>query len=138
MRLLLVEDNLSLATWLAKLLRGGNYAIDIVHDAETALLGTDLKQYDLALVDLGLPGISGLDLIRDIRRRKMPLPILILTARSDLKSRVEGLNVGADDYLTKPFEIEELEARIKALLRRAQAPARQVIEGRGRVYRVAE
>jgi len=128
MRLLLVEDNSSLAKWLAKLLHGENYAIDVVHDAETALTGTNLKQYDLALVDLGLPGISGLDLVRDIRRRKLLLPILILTARSDLKSRVEGLNLGADDYLTKPFEIEELEARIRALLRRGQTPARQEIE----------
>ena len=128
MRLLLVEDNASLAKWLAKLLQGSNYAIDVVRDAETALAGTDLNQYDLAVVDLGLPGISGLDLIRDIRRRKLPFPILILTARSDLRSRVEGLNLGADDYLTKPFEIEELEARLRALLRRAQAPARQEIE----------
>ena len=127
MRLLLVEDNSSLATWLAKLLEAGNYAVDVVHDAETALAGIDLKQYDLALVDLGLPGLSGLDLIKAIRRQKLSVPILILTARSDLRSRVEGLNLGADDYLIKPFEIEELEARMRALLRRAGSPARQEI-----------
>ena len=127
MRLLIVEDNSALATWLAKLLNGENYAVDVVHDAETALSGIDLKQYDLALVDLGLPGLSGLDLVKAMRRKKLSTPILILTARNDLKSRVEGLNAGADDYLTKPFEIEELEARMRALLRRAAAPARQEI-----------
>lgn len=127
MRILLVEDNSSLATWLAKLLQGENYAVDVVHDAEAALTGTDLRQYDLALIDLGLPGISGLDLISAIRRQRLALPILILTARRDLRSRVEGLNLGADDYLTKPFEVEELEARIRALQRRAQVPARQEI-----------
>ena len=127
MRLLLVEDNASLATWLSKLLQAQNYAVDVVDDAETVLTGTDLRQYDLALVDLGLPGMSGLELIRNIRKRALNLAILILTARSDLKSRVDGLNLGADDYLIKPFEIEELEARMRALLRRAQAPARQEI-----------
>src|SRR5579872_3096201 len=90
MRLLLVEDNSSLATWLAKLLEAENYAVDVVHDAETALAGIDLKQYDLALVDLGLPGLSGLELIKAIRRQRLSVPILILTARSDLRSRVEG------------------------------------------------
>lgn len=127
MRLLLVEDNASLSTWLAKLLEGENYAVDVLGDAESALTGVDLKQYGLALIDLGLPGISGLDLIKCIRRTELSLPILILTARNDLKSRVEGLNLGADDYLTKPFEIEELEARIRALLRRRQSPARRQI-----------
>lgn len=127
MRLLLVEDNSSLATWLSKLLHGENYAVDVLPDAESVVGGTDLSQYDVALIDLGLPGMSGLDLVREIRRLPLSLPILILTARSDLKSRVEGLNLGADDYLTKPFEIEELEARIRALVRRSHAPARNEI-----------
>jgi two-component system response regulator TctD len=103
MRLLLVEDNTSLATWLAKLLRGENYAVDVLEDAESVLMGADLAQYDIALIDLGLPGMSGLDLIREIRKRQQSISILILTARNELKSRVEGLNLGADDYLTKPF-----------------------------------
>lgn len=127
MRLLLVEDNTSLATWLAKLLRGENYAVDVLEDAESVLMGADLAQYDIALIDLGLPGMSGLDLIREIRKRQQSISILILTARNELKSRVEGLNLGADDYLTKPFEIEELEARIRALLRRSHAPSRNEI-----------
>jgi two-component system response regulator TctD len=126
-RLLLVEDNLSLSKWLKKLLQAENYAVDVVDDAETALNDVDMGQYDIALVDLGLPGLSGLELIKGIRRRRFTLPIIILTARSDLDSRVEGLNVGADDYLIKPFEIEELEARLRALLRRSAAPLRNEI-----------
>lgn len=127
MRLLLVEDNASLSKWLKKLLQAENYAVDVVNSGETALNAVDISQYDVALVDLGLPGLSGLELIKGIRKRRFPLPILILTARSDLESRVEGLNVGADDYLIKPFEIEELEARIRALLRRSAAPPRNEI-----------
>lgn len=127
MRLLLVEDSESLSRWLKKLLEAENYAVDVVEDAESVLTGLDLKQYDLALVDLGLPGLSGLELIKQIRRMKMALPILVLTARSDLKSRVDGLNLGADDYLVKPFEIEELEARMRALLRRSNVPLRNEI-----------
>jgi two-component system response regulator TctD len=145
MKLLLVEDNGSLSSWLAKLLRGENYAVDVLESAESALGGIDFSQYELALIDLGLPGMSGLDLIREIRRREHGLSILILTARNDLKSRVEGLNLGADDYLTKPFEIEELEARIRALLRRSRAPARSeiafgplVLDQTSRTFRVAD
>lgn len=145
MKLLLVEDNGSLSSWLAKLLRGENYAVDVLGSAESALGGVDFSQYEIALVDLGLPGMSGLDLIREIRRRGHGLSILILTARNDLKSRVEGLNLGADDYLTKPFEIEELEARIRALLRRSRAPAKSeivfgplVLDQTSRTFRVGE
>lgn len=124
MRLLIVEDNQSLAEWLAKLLRAENYVVDCVADGETALSGVELENYDLALVDLTLPGIGGIEVIRDLRTRGLSMPILILTARHDLQNRVEGLNAGADDYLTKPFEIEELEARLRALLRRASAPVK--------------
>ena len=122
MRLLIVEDNLSLAEWLAKLLRGERYAVDCVPDGETVLDIIGSSPYDLALIDLGLPGMGGIELIRALRGRGVAMPILILTARNELGSRVEGLNAGADDYLTKPFEIEELEARLRALLRRAAAP----------------
>ncbi|MEO9231662.1 MAG: response regulator transcription factor [Devosia sp.] len=122
MRLLLLEDNQQLAEWLAKLLRAMNYAVDCVDSGEAVVDGLDISTYDLALVDLGLPGMSGLDVIRTVRARGSSVPILILTAKNDLTSRVDGLNSGADDYLTKPFEIEELEARLRALLRRAAAP----------------
>ena len=119
MRLLIVEDNASLAEWLAKLLRGENYVVDCVYDGESATLGTDLQNYDLVVVDLTLPKMGGIDVIRNLRRRGFSMPVLILTAKDALQSRVEGLNSGADDYLIKPFEVEELEARLKALLRRS-------------------
>ena len=124
MRLLIVEDNKGLADWLAKLLRGENYVVDCVYDGETALEGTDFENYDLAIVDLALPGISGIEVIGQVRGRGFSTPILILTAQDALQRRVEGLNAGADDYLTKPFEIEELEARLRALLRRSTTPLR--------------
>ncbi|MEO8883399.1 MAG: response regulator [Devosia sp.] len=119
MRLLIVEDNRSLAEWLAKLLRAENYVVDCVHDGESAIEGVDFENYDLALVDLALPGIGGLEVIQHVRSAGHSTPILILTAKDALQSRVGGLNAGADDYLTKPFEIEELEARLRALLRRS-------------------
>ncbi len=119
MRLLVVEDNRTLAHWLAKLLRGGNYVVDCVYDGETALFGTDLENYDLLIVDLGLPEMGGIDVVRHIRAIGLSTPILILTAKDALQSRVEGLDAGADDYLTKPFDVEELDARLRALLRRS-------------------
>ena len=119
MRLLIVEDNESLAEWLAKLLRGENYVVDCVYDGEGAVFGTDLQNYDLAIVDLALPKMGGIEVIRHMRAAGLSTPIIILTASDELQSRVRGLNAGADDYLTKPFEIEELEARLRALLRRS-------------------
>ncbi len=119
MRLLIVEDNQRLAEWLAKLLRNEIYVVDVVPDAEIADEGVEFSRYDLAIVDLGLPGMSGVELIRRARARGASMPILILTADDRLQSRVEGLNAGADDYLTKPFEVAELEARLRALLRRS-------------------
>ena len=124
MRLLIVEDNETLAEWLAKLLRNDNYVVDCVNDGEAVIDGVDLQNYDLAMVDLGLPKIGGIDVIRHVRARGISIPILILTAKDALQSRVDGLNAGADDYLTKPFEIEELEARLRALLRRSNTTLR--------------
>ena len=118
MRLLIVEDNTTLADWLAKLLRGANYVVDCVHNGETAVFGTDLKNFDLLIVDLALPKMGGIDVVRHVRAKGLSTPILILTAKDALQSRVEGLDAGADDYLTKPFEVEELDARLRALLRR--------------------
>ena len=119
MRLLIVEDNASLADWLAKLLRGEKYVVDCVYDGETATFGTDLETYDLMIVDLTLPKMDGIEVVRHVRTNGLSTPILILTAKDALQSRVDGLNAGADDYLTKPFEVEELEARLRALLRRS-------------------
>ena len=127
MRLLMVEDNAELSDWLARLLRRGGWVVDVVPDAETALEGVDFAAYDVAIVDLGLPGADGFSVVRGAREAGHALPILILTARDAVKSRVQGLDAGADDYLVKPFEVEELEARLRALARRAgRAPAKEL------------
>jgi two-component system, OmpR family, response regulator TctD len=125
MRLLIVEDNLRLAEWLGTLLRRENFVVDCLPDGESLVEGVDLDNHDLAIVDLGLPGIGGIEVVRHIRQRRPSMPVLILTAEDGLRSRVAGLDAGADDYLTKPFEIEELEARLRALLRRAGSLLRQ-------------
>ncbi|MBV1703835.1 MAG: response regulator, partial [Hyphomicrobiales bacterium] len=131
MRLLMVEDNSELSDWLARLLRRGGWVVDVVPDAETALQGADFSAYDVAVVDLGLPGADGFSVVRGARAAGHGLPILILTARDAVKSRVQGLDAGADDYLVKPFEVEELEARLRALARRAgRAPTRELRFGR--------
>lgn len=121
MRLLLVEDHAELAVWVAKNLRQSGYAVDVINrgdHAETALL---TQPYDLVILDLSLPGMDGLEVLRRLRHQENTrlLPVLILTARGSLEDRVKGLNLGADDYLPKPFDVAELDARIKALLRRS-------------------
>jgi len=125
MRLLIVEDNEQLSDWLARLLRSENYVVDCVADGEAAVEGVAIENYDLVIVDLGLPGIGGLEVIRYLRDRQLSVPILVLTAEGALSRRVEGLNAGADDYMTKPFEVAELEARIRALLRRSSKTLRE-------------
>ena len=127
MRLLVVEDNQVLAESISKLMRGKGYAVDAVGtggDAQTALA---TQPYDLVILDLGLPDIDGLEILRRMRRTKSRVPVLVLTARDSLQHRVEGLNLGADDYLTKPFALEELEARAGALIRRGVGGASAVI-----------
>lgn len=128
MRLLLVEDNQELADWLTKLLRADNYVVDHVGDGEAVLEGLDVATYDLAVVDLGLPKMTGVEVIQMVRAKGVNTPILILTAHDELRSRVEGLDAGADDYLTKPFEIEELEARLRALARRVGSAVKSQLE----------
>lgn len=118
MRLLIVEDSQELADWLARVLRKSNYAVDCVHNAEDALLAVTTSTYDLLIVDLGLPSMDGMELIKKLRQGDEAMPIIILTAIDTVTSRVRGLDLGADDYLVKPFEISELEARIRVQLRR--------------------
>ena len=125
MRLLIVEDNQRLSEWLARLLRGENYVVECIPDGESVIDGVALENYDLAIVDLGLPGVGGIDVVRHIRANHATIPVLILTAEDALKWRVEGLDAGADDYMTKPFEVEELEARIRALARRSSRLVRE-------------
>ena len=119
MRILVVEDEPALRAQLCQQLEKHGYSVDAAADGETGLyLGREYPM-DLGIIDLGLPGISGIELIRELRALQRPFPILILTARDAWQDKVEGLESGADDYLTKPFHIEELLARVNALLRRA-------------------
>lgn len=118
MRVLIVEDNLELANWLAKALRQGQYAVDLVHDGEDAEHAIKLADYAVIILDLSLPKMDGMTLLKRIRRNGHTVPVLILTANASLDGRVAGLDNGADDYLAKPFEIAELEARLRALVRR--------------------
>jgi two-component system OmpR family response regulator len=118
MRLLLVEDDLPLAGALTALLAGSGHAVDCVHDglaAEALLLA---ERFDLVILDLNLPGLDGLSLLRRIRARPPSPAVMILTARGTAEERVKGLDLGADDYLTKPFDVREFEARVRSLLRR--------------------
>jgi two-component system, OmpR family, response regulator TctD len=121
MRLLLVEDHVDLATWVSKTLRQSGFAVDVVGRGDHALTALLTQAYDLVILDLSLPGMDGLDVLRQMRSQEKTsrLPVLILTARSTLEDKVKGLNLGADDYLSKPFEVAELEARIRSLLRRS-------------------
>lgn len=125
--MLLVEDDNQLREQLRSLLQGHGYSVDGAPDAEEALyLGSELPM-DVAVIDLGLPGMSGMELVRRLRALDRQFPILILTARDAWQDKVEGLESGADDYLTKPFHSEELLARINALLRRAAGHASPVV-----------
>ncbi len=119
MRILLVEDSRQLSDWLAKTLRRENYVVDCVYDGEDADHALRSQEYALVILDLSLPKVGGIDVLRRLRARGSVVPVLILTANDTVASRVSGLNTGADDYLAKPFDLSELEARIRAQLRRA-------------------
>lgn len=131
MRLLLVEDDQMIGEQLLDLLRADGYAVDWVRDGEQADTALQAQDYDLLLLDLGLPRRDGMSVLRALRARKQRLPVLIATARDALSQRVEGLDAGADDYVLKPFELDELLARIRALLRRASGRAEPVYEHLG-------
>jgi two-component system, OmpR family, copper resistance phosphate regulon response regulator CusR len=128
MRILVVEDEPLAATVLAKGLREHAYAVDVASDGVTALEQTSVNDYDLMIVDVLLPGMSGLQLCGRLRAEGVAVPILMLTARGEPDQRVEGLDAGADDYLAKPYHFPELLARVRALLRRGPALASLVIE----------
>jgi two-component system, OmpR family, response regulator len=121
MRLLLVEDDVMVASGIKLGLAGAGYAVDWVGSGERALEAMAGESFDAAIVDLGLPKMDGLELTQALRKSGYSLPILILTARDALQDRVQGLDYGADDYMVKPFELPELLARLRALLRRSQA-----------------
>jgi len=131
MRLLLVEDDLMIGESVLDLLRAEDYAVDWVKDGEMADTALDCQSYDLILLDLGLPKRDGLAVLRRLRARKDRTPVLIATARDALAQRVEGLDMGADDYIVKPYELDELLARIRALIRRSAGRAEPVYEHLG-------
>jgi two-component system OmpR family response regulator len=118
MRVLLVEDDRMIGAAVMQALKDAAYAVDWVTDGKTAIEAAEVEIYDVALLDLGLPETSGQDVLRRLRRIGRQLPVIIVTARDGLDDRIDGLDLGADDYLVKPFEIRELLARMRAVLRR--------------------
>ena len=128
MRLLLVEDDTMIGEAVQDLLRAEHYAVDWARDAASADTALRTQQYDAVLLDLGLPGRDGLSVLRDMRTRSDRTPVLIATARDAVADRVKGLDAGADDYLLKPYDMDELLARVRALTRRAAGRAEPVYE----------
>ncbi len=118
MRIVIIEDNVELAHGIAYRLQDCGHSVDVLHDGEEADLFLAREGADLVVLDINLPGMSGLEVLRALRRRRKGMPVILLTARSETGERVAGLDAGADDYLTKPFEMDELEARLRALSRR--------------------
>jgi two-component system OmpR family response regulator len=131
MRLLVAEDDAAIAEGLTRSLRDAGYAVEWVADGELAEAALANAEFDLLILDLGLPKKSGLEVLKGLRKRASQLPVLILTALDDLSHRVNGLDAGADDYLRKPFEFAELEARVRALTRRGHPgrPAAMTLGG---------
>ena len=119
MRILIAEDDPVLADGLSRSLRAGGYAVDVVGNGEAADSALSAQPFDLVILDLGLPKLAGLEVLRRMRARQTATPVLILTAADSVEQRVKGLDLGADDYMAKPFALSELEARARALMRRA-------------------
>jgi len=128
MRLLVVEDEKKLAADLGKALGGAGHAVDTANDGEQAWFLGDTEDYDLIILDLGLPRLDGVQVLKRWRANQRTMPVLVLTARDGWSEKVEVIDAGADDYLTKPFRMEELLARVRALLRRQTKHASAVLE----------
>lgn len=127
MRVLIVEDDPVLADGLTRSLRHADYAVDCINDGAEANHVLATQSYDLVILDLGLPKIDGFEVLRHLRHRGIKVPVLVLTARDALQDRVKGLDLGADDYMTKPFDLPELEARVRALIRRGQSGGSSIL-----------
>ncbi len=123
MRILIVEDDASLAAGISRILEAEGYAVDVMRNGEHASMAARQESFDLVILDVGLPGIDGFEVLRRLRAEGRAMPILILTARDALDDRVRGLDLGADDYMHKPFAMPELAARVRALIRRGQSHA---------------
>ncbi|MEO8543915.1 MAG: response regulator transcription factor [Betaproteobacteria bacterium] len=131
MRLLLVEDDTMIGEAVLDVLRAEHFAVDWVRDGEMADTALQSESYDLVLLDLGLPRMDGVEVLRRLRTRRNATPVLIVTARDAVQDRVAGLDAGADDYVLKPYDLDELLARIRALIRRSQGQADSVRELHG-------
>jgi two-component system, OmpR family, response regulator len=128
MRILLVENDVQLVRQLTRALKEADYSVDLAADGEEGLFLGETEPYDAVILDLGLPRLSGLTILRHWRQANLSVPVLILTVRDTWSEKVAGFDAGADDYMTKPFHIEELLARLRALIRRAAGQASPVIE----------
>jgi DNA-binding response OmpR family regulator len=131
MRVLVVEDDRMIAKGLHTALRQDGYAVDGVSDGRSASEALRSSKFDLVLLDLGLPGRDGLEVLRDLRSRGDATPVIIVTARDDIDNRIEGLDAGADDYIVKPFDLNEVAARMRSVLRRAAGRGDPCIRHRG-------
>jgi two-component system response regulator TctD len=127
MKILLVEDNRALSEWLARTLQADHYIVECSFDGNDADQLLRTETYDLVILDLALPSLDGREVLKRLRSRRNPVPVVILTAFDGTRDRVEGLDIGADDYMAKPFEVPELEARMRALLRRANQQKNPVL-----------
>jgi two-component system, OmpR family, response regulator len=127
-KILVVEDEKKIASFVRKGLEAQGFVVDVSHHGDDGFTLATTRPYDAAVLDIMLPGKDGLSILRNLRDRKNPLPVILLTARSELNERLEGLNLGADDYLTKPFHIEELIARLHAVTRRASGTSHSLLQ----------
>ena len=121
MRILIVEDDPSLASGLSRILEAEGYAVDVTSRGEDAVQAARQERFDMVILDVGLPGMDGFEVLRRLRNAEYRAPVLVLTARDTVNDRVHGLDLGADDYMAKPFAMPELTARVRALIRRSQA-----------------
>ena len=127
MKVLIVEDEKKIAAFVRKGLEAQGFVVDVSHHGDEGFTLASTRPYDAAILDIMLPGRDGLSILRNLRDRRIALPVILLTARSELNERLEGLNLGADDYLTKPFHIEELIARLHAVTRRASGASQSIV-----------
>lgn len=134
MRILILEDNFILSTSIQSILIKAGYVVDIFDDGDDGQSALDGAQYDLLILDLGLPNLDGIDILKKLRKQKKTLPVLIISARDRLDQKILGLESGADDYLTKPFALDEVLARVNALLRRAFLDGQSTIKLNDLIY----
>jgi DNA-binding response OmpR family regulator len=126
-KVLIIEDERKIAAFVRKGLEAQGFVVEVAANGDEGFLLATTRPYDAAILDIMLPGRDGLSILRSLRERKIPLPVILLTARGELNERLEGLNLGADDYLTKPFHVEELIARLHAVTRRAAGQGQSIL-----------